>query len=401
VKTLLAHPGTQYSHRLACQLNRVGSLYKFITGIAFVPDNWLLQWMPEFFKSKIANRILECSINSNQLKNIPAPELQALYRLFREEEMEMVIYRRNLSFQNKIQQKFLAGAEAVVGFDTSSWILAERAKKSDKPFFLDQSIAHPREKEKVYNDLRERYPDWSENILSKQEHDIQIEELEYSLATKIVVASSFTKDSLLQHGIKASKIVVNPYGVGKDFFRRKRNNQSRPKTRFLYLGLLGARKGLPLLVEAWKATELHQVAELWIAGPSSPFALTLVDGLPGASYKGKIPYREIPELLDECDCLVFPSFFEGFGQVILEAMAAGLPVITTDATAGPDIIEHGKDGYIIKAGDKDDLCNVLTLLANDRDLCYAMGMAATEKARGFSWEAYGDRWKEILNLERA
>ena len=53
------------------------------------------------------------------------------------------------------------------------------------------------------------------------------------------------------------------------------------------------------------------------------------------TYKGRIPFQEIPELLNCCDCLVFPSFFEGFGQVILEAMASGLPVIATDEVSKP------------------------------------------------------------------
>ena len=401
MKALLIHPGTQYSHRLAFQLNRVGYLYTFITGIAFTKEAPFLKWMPGFLTSKIANRILDGSIKYNQLKTIPLPELRALFRLSRGGDMEEVLHQRNLTFQNKVPQHLLEKADSVVGFDTSSWIIEERVEKLNKPYFLDQSIAHPREKERIYEQLRVRYPDWSEYIQPKNESSIYVEEREYALARKVVVASTFTKNSLMRQNVPASKIVVNPYGVGNEFFRNKGKEKGSRKTRFLYLGLLGARKGLPFLMEAWKEMELHREAELWIAGPANSVALSAIENVPGVSYKGKVPYRDIPKLLDECDCLVFPSFFEGFGQVILEAMAAGLPVITTEATAGPDIIEHGKDGYLIKSGDKSDLCNLIKLLAGDRARCYEMGKAATEKAKSFSWEAYGDRWKEILNLERA
>jgi alpha-maltose-1-phosphate synthase len=399
VKSLLLHPGTQYSHRLAYQLNRVGCLHTFITGIAFAADASLLKWMPGFLTSKIDNRILDGSIKRAQLKTIPLPELVALFRLFRGGDMEEVLHQRNLTFQNKVPQYLLEKADNVVGFDTSSWVMEERVKKLNKPFFLDQSIAHPREKERIYEQLRTRYPDWSEHIRPKNESGIQVEEMEYSLATKVVVASTFTKNSLICHNVPAAKIIVNPYGVGKDFFRRKSKDSGDGKTRFLYLGLLGARKGLPFLLETWKETELHQEAELWIAGPTSALALTAIRNVLGVSYKGRVPYRDIPNLLDECDCLVFPSFFEGFGQVILEAMAAGLPVITTEATAGPDIIESGRDGFIIRSGDRKHLSEIMKQVANDRALCYKMGKLAVEKAKSFSWDAYGDRWRKIIASE--
>ena len=310
--------------------------------------------------------------------------------------MEEVLHQRNLTFQNKVPQHLLEKADSVVGFDTSSWIIEERVEKLNKPFFLDQSIAHPREKERIYEQLRMRYPDWSEQIRPKKKSGIHVEEMEYELATKVVVASTFTKNSLISQRVPASKIIVNPYGVGNEFFRHKGNEARSRKTRFLYLGLLGARKGLPFLLEAWKEMELHQHSELWIAGPANSLALTSIENVPGVSYKGRVPYRDIPNLLDECDCLVFPSFFEGFGQVILEAMAAGLPVITTEATAGPDIIEHGKDGFIIRSGDTKHLSATMKQMANDKALCYNMGKLATAKARSFSWDAYGDRWKKIL-----
>lgn len=396
MKSLLLHPGTQYSHHLACQLQRLECLYKFITGIAFTENNPLLRLLPAFLESKISNRILDCSIKGSQFKNIPIPELMALYRIFRGEEIEKVMHERNRLFQNSVRQKLLENAECVIGFDTSSWIIAEKVKKINKPYFLDQSIAHPREKEVIFDDLRIQYPHWGQDISKKNETQVNLEEQEYSLATKIVVASSFTKKSLLKHGVAWEKIIVNPYGVSTEFFRTKNRGKAGQRIRFLYLGIPGARKGLPFLLDVWKDKELHKVAELWIAGPSNTFALRFVEKVEGIAYLGKMPYKKIPSLLEACDCLVFPSFFEGFGLVILEAMAAGLPVITTEATAGPDIIEHAKDGFIIHPGDKQALSQCMLSIATDPALCYFMGSLAREKAKLFSWNAYGDRWKQIL-----
>ena len=68
--------------------------------------------------------------------------------------METVLHNRNELFQRRIKSKLIERADQVIGFDTSSWILAERAGKLNKPFFLDQSIGHPIEKDSLFSILR-------------------------------------------------------------------------------------------------------------------------------------------------------------------------------------------------------------------------------------------------------
>lgn len=313
--------------------------------------------------------------------------------------MEKSLAQRNEAFQKKISDGVLLDSDKIVGFDTSSWIVADRAKKLQRPFFLDQSIAHPRQKFEVFASLRHQYPKWDQDIPEKGNEHIELEEKEYDLAHRIVAASNFTRDGLIRQGIPAEKILLNPYGVSGNFFRKKERPVMGDKVRFIYLGTLGARKGLPVLLDAWMDNHLYSKAELWLAGPASDYAKESVSQIPGIMYKGRLPYSEIPGLLDASHCLVFPSFFEGFGQVILEAMAAGLPVITTEATAGPDIIENGVDGFIIQSGDKSALGKAMLQFIEDPQGCYAIGQRAQEKAMAFSWDAYGDRWNKILDSE--
>jgi glycosyltransferase involved in cell wall biosynthesis len=77
-------------------------------------------------------------------------------------------------------------------------------------------------------------------------------------------------------------------------------------------------------------------------------------------------------------------------------MASGLPVITTTATAGPDIITQNKDGWIMGAGDLDALVETMRFCLENRDEARGVGITARATAERFSWEAYGDRWAEIL-----
>ena len=95
------------------------------------------------------------------------------------------------------------------------------------------------------------------------------------------------------------------------------------------------------------------------------------------------------------DVLVFPSLFEGFGLVILEAMAQGMPVITTSHTAGPDLIEEGVDGFIVPIRSADAIAEKLCLLARDPDRLSAMQQAARRKAQSHSWESYRQRLVQV------
>jgi starch synthase len=93
--------------------------------------------------------------------------------------------------------------------------------------------------------------------------------------------------------------------------------------------------------------------------------------------------------------LVLPSLFEGFGLVILEAMAQGTPVITTDHTAGPDIIEDGTEGFIVPIRSAEAITEKLELLTRDHERLMSMKAAAKSKAQSHGWQSYRNRLVEV------
>src|SRR5207244_9591492 len=108
-------------------------------------------------------------------------------------------------------------------------------------------------------------------------------------------------------------------------------------------------------------------AELWIAGPARARERRLIPDLPGLRVHGSAPHAELPALLRQCDVLVLPSFCEGLAQVLLEALASGLPIIATDATGAEDLIQDGREGFLIRAGDGDALAFAMRHAAANRD----------------------------------
>jgi alpha-maltose-1-phosphate synthase len=397
-RVLLAHPGTQYSHRLAEQLAQHGALYEFWTGFALANEaysTWLLrQCLPLSWQRKISNRVL-IGVPSRRLRTTPFIEWKALRKIQRGESPQRVLHRRNQAFQRGIPTRSLKSASAIIGFDTSSWLIAKRAQVLNKPFFLDQSISHPASNESILKKVGSRFPDWRNDIESRPPEVLACENQEHRLATKIVVASLFTKRTLVLNGVDPEKIIVNPYGVNLQLFHPSSVPRLQRELRFLFLGSISARKGVPLLLEAWKNLASKD-AELWIVGPINEQARVLIPPLSNLRIMGSYPHRELPKLLRQCDVLVFPSYCEGFGLVLLEALASGLPIITTDATAGPDLIKDGVEGRLIPAGNLEALCEAMTTIISHRDELERMSIAARRRAEGFSWDDYGARWQKLL-----
>ena len=396
-KALLAHPGTQYSFRLACELYRADALSRFHTGIAFTAGGRMaraLERMPSAVAQRLASRRVD-ELPRNLLRLQPAREALSLARMRFGGEAQRILHARNERFQRAIRDRELEHADAVIGFDTASWILAERCKQSGVPLILDQSIAHPDSRSTLFEALRHAYPEWAQGIEPRRPEVRLAEQVEHTEAAVIVAASSFTRQTLIDHGVSSTKIRLNAYGVDAERFAPSHASRARP-FRFLFVGSVTARKGIPLLLQAWRRLK-RTSAELWIVGPASRRAAALVSGVAGVKYLGAVPHAQLPTILRQCDVFVFPSYFEGFGLVILEAMASGLPVISTTATAAPDIYAHGSEGWIVAPGDMEQLLlNMEMCLTNPRAV-EAARREARAVAERFSWNEYRRRWVGILH----
>lgn len=391
-KVLLAHPGTQYSHDTARQLHRLGLLYKYCTGFAFATDSMtyrLSKMMPGLQKRLIKG------VPSSAVSAYPWLEFEALYKIRKGGYYETVFYQRNEKFQKAISDRLLKKADVVIGYDTSSWILAKRCRELGKRFILDVSIGHPVSKERIYRDIAANYPEWGGQIVPKPAAYLQYEQQEMELADTIVVPSHFVRDTYIENGINSDKIRVNPFGTDIRFFvpaQIAKRDENKPVT-FLFFGSLHARKGLPVLLQAWK--ELDPAgAQLLLAGYEQiPAAVTIPDGV---KVLGAIAKDKRVELYHSADVFVFPSYFEGFAQVQIEAAACGLPLIGTYNSGAHEIVRNNESGFIVETGNKAALKEALLYFLTHRDQLAAMGAASRKMAEQFSWDAYGERWKNVI-----
>jgi glycosyltransferase involved in cell wall biosynthesis len=197
----------------------------------------------------------------------------------------------------------------------------------------------------------------------------------FGLARRIVVWSNWVKDSLVaDYGVPAERIRVIPPGVDLRVWQpAHRTGQSLP--RVLFVGGDFDRKGGRLLLDWFRQygrgrCELDLVTRAEIA-PEPGVAVH-------RGIAGNTP--EARRLFSAADVFVLPSLGECFGIASVEAMAAGLPVITTTVGGSPDIVVHGETGFLIRPNDPRDLGDALDRLVDDAAERVRMGTRGRARA---------------------
>lgn len=398
MKVLLAHPGTQHAPRLARELEARGLLTAYWTGLAFAAGSRgaraadFLRRLPGLHG--LRSRIIP-ELPAHRLRTVPGPELHALRRLRRGEESQAVLHERNRQFQERIPEADLRAADDVIGFDTSSWLLAERARVLGRRFWLDRTIAHPAASRPLLEKLGQEFPDWAESVAPRPPAVSAAEAREHELAHRVVVGSGFARDTLLAQGVPASKVRVNPYGVDwQRFAAAPRTRAPDGKIRFLFVGSLIGRKGVPHLLEAWRRLAPAQ-GELWLAG-AGPVERIQARKLPGLRLLGQVPHAEIPALFAAADVFVLPSLLEGFSLTVLEALASGLPVIATPNTGAGEAVEEPALGRLIPPASVEAIETALAHYLSHPPNHEVIRRTAAPLAARFTWHAYGDRWAALL-----
>ncbi len=113
------------------------------------------------------------------------------------------------------------------------------------------------------------------------------------------------------------------------------------------------------------------------------------------NFLGRVPRSEMCRQYASADVFVLPSLAEGSAESIYEAMACGLPIVTT-VSAG-SVVRHGVEGLIVPERDPNALATAIQQIVEDRDLRERMSIAARERARDYTWGGYGTRLIGALN----
>ncbi|WP_313528131.1 glycosyltransferase family 4 protein [Shinella sp.] len=268
------------------------------------------------------------------------------------------------------------------------------AKRQGLWVAVEQMIAPRTVVESILAEEMRHFPDWAGPPLPNSHAGIfaDRERAEWALADCIVCPSEFVRDHVVAEGGPAERCVVVPYGVdAKD--RSGATLRAPGPLRILTIGEIGLRKGSPYVLQA--AERLGTAVRMRMAGP---------DRLPPSVHRrlsrsielrGIVPRAAIAEEYRWADVFLLPSLCEGSATVVYEALASGLPVITTYSTGS--VVRDGVEGLIVPERDPQAIVDAVRYLAENEYLRATMAANARLRAREYTVDKYGARLLGVLS----
>ena len=408
-KIVLFHPtGNANVREVAKAMQRKSILAYFYTSIAVFPGSKLYK-IGGFSPFKELSRRLFDPILESRTQMVPIMETGRLLasklgfkKLFKHETGALCIDAIYQNLDKKVASKLeylknKHAVRAVYSYEDGALYSFYKAKELGLYCIYDLPIGYWKSARLLMKEEFNINPDWSITLTGFNDSQSKLDrkDQELALADVIFVASSFTKKTLKDYPKSLPEIRVIPYGFPEVTFKKHYQPLENRKLKVLFVGGLSQRKGLSYLFDS--VMGLQDKVELTVVGNKAiADCIVLNTALEQHNWIPSMSHYEILSCMREHDVFVFPSLFEGFGLVITEAMSQGTPVITTDRTAGPDIIIDDVDGWIVPAGSSIAIREIFTTILDKPEIIRQFGIAAQEKAKRRPWSVYGEEMAEAI-----
>lgn len=214
----------------------------------------------------------------------------------------------------------------------------------------------------------------------------------------ISISESARADAVRLLGLKPEKIAVIYPGIAPAFFaanpvsgRDAARRYGLAKPYVLYVGTIEPRKNLPALLDAWAQlpAEMREEFDLAIAGSwgwgDRSIYARVQEGTPGVRYLGYVPEPDLPALTAAASAFAFVSLYEGFGLPVAQAMAAGVPVITSNVSSLPEVA--GDAALLVDPHSREEIRAALKRLLESPPLRSELAERGRRRAQTFTWEA--------------
>jgi starch synthase len=395
---LVHHPGTNHlAYELVAGLQEGGYACDFHTGFFYKRDGALARAVaaaPASLRARVERELrrrAHAGIDPARVHLRPWPEIAhiAMGRLGATQDR----LARIIGWRNEVLDRAVARVvrrekpRVVIGHDGSALHAARAAHEVGAAAILNQVVGHVAAAHEIFREEAVLAPEFAETMVTTPDWIVARHETELRESDGILVPSEYVLDTLVARGTPAEGIYVLPYGVDIQRFHPA-PREADGMFRILFVGQLSQRKGIRYLLEAVKRLKLPNT-ELVLVGKmiGSEQAFSPYRGV--FRHVTHVPYHEVHRLFQTADIFVYPSLHEGSAFATYEALASGLPIVTT-RNAG-SVARDGQEGFIVPIRDVEALMERIERLYRDRALRAAMANAARQRAAGFTWAHYRAR----------
>lgn len=403
-RIVVAQLGARMHYAVPRILNSAGELHRLYTdicatrgwpsGIRYFPARML----PSALR-RLRGRIPE-EIPEERITTFPAFGLQLAIRRMKartpSQHTETAIWGAS-RFGSLVNRAGFGGATGFYGFSGDSLEQVAAARECGLWTTVEQIIAPRGVLDRLMEEEEDTFREWRfEQERDRFAHAFgQRERAEWDLADLVVCGSEFVRRGVVEATGGRVRCVVVPYGVDRRFSLPPRTPRKGP-LRVLTVGAADLRKGTPYVLAA--ARQLAGKATFRLVGfcnVPEQARRTLGETL---ELTGIVPRAEILKQYEWADVFLLPSLCEGSATVVYEALAAGLPVVTTENTG--TVVRDGEEGFIVPIRDPDSIVAALERLDEDRDMLAGMSHNAARRAAEFDLQHYGVRLRDALAQAR-
>lgn len=401
--TLVAYPGTgHFAQQVARTFFDADALQAFATTFAHREDDRMsriLARVPSRFSNRVTRELQRRAITevpSDKVLTAPGWEVcrTVLSRLGAGPILvDRAWDRMAHHFDTWVASLLNEGLEAVYAYEYTALAAFTKARHNGQVRILDLPSLDSRAFEEVRRRELERFPELAtpaRAYFDRRYPERQARrDAEISAADIIVANSRLTMASHVKAGADPARFVVVPLAmpvpVGEDELVRTSKNAP---LRVAWAGRFSLGKGAHYFLDAWRMIAAHRHSRVDVYGGVDLPARMIAPAPASLTFHGAIPQSELLMRLGASDVLVMPSLSDGFGMVVTEALSRGVPVIVSDGAGASDLIDPGRNGFVISAGDASAIADVLGWCFDNRAALADMRHGALASARAWQWSDY-------------